>query len=658
MTERRIRSEPGLDVEAFRHDRSVYERPNARVRCGRASLWAKPCPRGPNADGSCGGVADCQPTRGKTGRFECRRPKHLGGPCATGPGPDGACAHRRPPCVPQPTLRTMRGRLALVAFCAVLALVIAFSGAVRIGSAGINSVEPGPLFGPHAGFAPKGACSTCHDAHGGDLSTLAAAFVEPTDMTEACTSCHTFAGDARKAHNTSFADRPDLDDVACNQCHLDHQGADADLTAIDDRICATCHTAPFTTFEPGHPAFGAGYPHRREASIKFDHASHINKHFSDAKVAERAPTSCAACHDVTTATNAVLPVKAAETCDGCHGSQITQRDIVVFRLPELATSEIDAEAVREVCGPTLADFERLEERMAAVEAGETMADEDAEDEEFESVSLDEMAPLASYVLDVDVDDMDAYGQPVQDLVMAMAEEGSAPLASALEDRLGVPATSLLAGLNPELVKRVACAWAANVEYEPPADPDNGGWFGDYLELKYRPMGHADPVLRAWIETSLAAPDEDERTAMLRETMLDPKEGPGACIKCHAVHDAAVDAEGPALMVEWTYHAEGQRAYYFYSHRAHLSLVHPTDVAMSTEQAGCQTCHGLDAAADFAASFNDTDPMTFASNFEDIRIETCAECHAEREVRADCRLCHRYHLEATFKPDMMGAFSQE
>ena len=126
MTERRIRSEPGLDVEAFRHDRSVYERPNARVRCGRASLWAKPCPRGPNADGSCGGVADCQPTRGKTGRFECRRPKHLGGPCAAGPGPDGTCAHRRPPCVPQPTLRTMRGRLALVAFCAVLALVIAF----------------------------------------------------------------------------------------------------------------------------------------------------------------------------------------------------------------------------------------------------------------------------------------------------------------------------------------------------------------------------------------------------------------------------------------------------------------------------------------------------------------------------------------------------
>lgn len=656
MTERRIRSEPGLDTDTFRHDRSAYERPTARLRCGRAAMWSTPCPRGPNPDGTCGGVADCQPARGRGERFECRRPANLGGPCAEGPGPDGACAHRRPPCAPQQTLRAMRGRLSLVALFVVAALVIAFSGPVSIGSTGLNSVEPGPLFGPHAGFAPKGACVTCHEAHDSDLAGLAKAFFSPADMTASCTNCHTFEGDARLAHNTRFAGRDDVSEVTCNQCHREHQGAMADLTVIDDRACATCHTDGFATFA-AHPAFAEGYPHTREASIKFDHASHINKHFSDPKVADRAPEACAACHDVTTATNAVLPLSAAETCDSCHANQITQRDIVVFRLPELEASELDADAVREACGPTLADFERLEERMAAMETGESMPDEEPA-EEFESVSLDEMAPLASFLLDVEPDDMETYGQPVQDLVMAMAEEGAAPLAAVIEDRLGAPAGVLLAGLSPELVKRVACAWAANVEYEPPADPDQGGWFGDYLELKYRPMAHVDPVIQGWINAALAAPADDERAEGLREALLDPKEGPGACMKCHAVHDADAGTDGPPLMVEWAFHAEDARPYHHYSHRSHLSLVQAGEAAMATTTAGCQVCHSLDAEADFAASFDDTDPTTFASNFEGIRIETCADCHAERAVRADCRLCHRYHLEATFKPDMMGAIAQE
>lgn len=649
MNDKRIRGDSWMDTTRFRHDRSPYERPVARMRCGRGALWDKPCVRGPNRDGTCGGTADCAPAKSAAGRYECRRPAALGGPCDDGPAPDGRCAVRRAPCAPRPTLRAWRGRFAFVAFAAVVALVAAFSGDVRLGSAGIDMIDPGPLFGPHAGFAPEGACATCHEAHGGGIGMLASAVFTGTDMTERCTTCHTFAGDVRAAHNTTFAERSDVPDVACNQCHKEHNGAEASLTAISDTACASCHGDPFDDFATGHPPFSAGYPYVREAAIKFDHVSHVSKHFADPKVADLAPTSCAACHDVTTATDAVRPKGYVEMCDACHGNQIAQRDMVVLRLPELAATELDAETVRAACGPTLADFERLEQRMEAMEAGSPMPEDETE-ETFDSVSLDEMTPLASYLLDVAPDDMEAYGSPMQELVMALADDGAAPLMALLEERFGAVAPNLLAGLNPELVKRVACAWAANVEYEPPADAEMGGWFGDYLELRYRPIAHADPVARAWIETALTAPEDDDNALALRDALLDPKEGPGACAKCHAVH---AGDEQAALEVGWLYSARADRPYHRYSHRAHLNLVDAGRAGMAASGGGCQFCHRLDPDTDFAASFDDFDPSTFASNFQGIRIETCAECHAERAVRADCQLCHRYHLEATFKPDMMG-----
>ena len=58
--------------------------------------------------------------------------------------------------------------------------------------------------------------------------------------------------------------------------------------------------------------------------------------------------------------------------------------------------------------------------------------------------------------------------------------------------LAVLGTVILAGvIAEELVKRVACAWAANLEYEAPADNALGGWHGDALELRYAPVGHGD-----------------------------------------------------------------------------------------------------------------------------------------------------------------------
>ncbi|MGH6720056.1 MAG: hypothetical protein ACREER_12120, partial [Alphaproteobacteria bacterium] len=474
----------------------------------------------------------------------------------------------------------------------------------------------------------------------------------PVDMTAKCTACHVLTGDARAAHNAAFPNRADLGPVACERCHRDHRGVNVDLSRIDDRACAGCHTMRFDDFATGHPPFPASYPHDREAAIKFDHASHIGKHFADPKVADRAPASCASCHDVATARATVLPKGYAETCAACHGDQITDRTIVLLRLPEFAANGFDAEAVTETCGPTLDAFERLVARVDALTAGDDVAGDDGAEEDYEAVSLDEMAAPAAFLLDVSVDDLDFYQAPMQELVMAMAEDGTVPLAELVANRLGVSTPALLSGLSPELAKRVACAWAANVEYEAPADTELGGWYGDYLELGYRPVGHGDAVARAWIETALAAVAKgDAAGAAMLDELIDPKQGVGACTKCHAVRAAG---DGGGLEVAWRFAGGGRRPYTHYSHRAHLGLVQAETAAIGTPGIGCRVCHLLDAEADFAASFDDVDPATFAGNFRAIDIATCAKCHAGRAVRADCRLCHRYHLEASFTPETMGA----
>ncbi len=69
--------------------------------------------------------------------------------------------------------------------------------------------------------------------------------------------------------------------------------------------------------------------------------------------------------------------------------------------------------------------------------------------------------------------------------------------------------------------------------------------------------------------------------------------------------------------------------------------------------GCKQCHVMAGKADYAASFSDYNRHSFVSNFAAIKQETCAECHATGQVRQDCLLCHEYHLEPSFKKQMLA-----
>ena len=247
--------------------------------------------------------------------------------------------------------------------------------------------------------------------------------------------------------------------------------------------------------------------------------------------------------------------------------------MVLVRLPELLERPAETSDVLEACGPTL-------EQLEAVRDGEEVEDE----EEFESVSSDQLSVLTSYLLGVAADDPDEYSETFRELLQSLMTDGSPALTDIVSEHVGdEEASRLFAGLNPEAVRQLACAWASNREYELPSEPRFGGWFGDFTELKYRPMEHADPVLQSWIEFAISAElkfeddDSQARTMAMRDSLLSPKEGPGACLKCHSVTSSE---EG--LSVNWTYEkvASVDRPHHWYSHNAHLRIVGVGGISLS------------------------------------------------------------------------------
>lgn len=652
-----------------------YERPNLAYRCGRERFWGKGCWAGPSQGGHCRGTQECTPYF-NDGRWECRRPAHAGGPCRFGPKPDGQCAWQLPPCVPRLTQRAVRHRLAFLAFAAAIAIIAAFVTFGPSTLAHFDSVSPGPLSGFHNQFTGEEGCAACHESHPLPTDQWVLAAFAPSDMSSQCLDCHTFGGPPLSPHNLDpITLAKPVKDVECTTCHTEHNGETGAISGVSDVQCKSCHTKKFDGFAEDHPPFSDNFPHREQTSVKFDHAAHLARHFEEPRYADRALKACSGCHLVNDADRRVQPGSYQETCAACHDDNIPARELTLLRLPEFLEDNMDHQAVREACGPTLDRYEMMVEQMEMLTetvqemaAGEEIDPADAEDvlaeiapeeeEDFYSVSVDTPTLFTGLILGVDVDDVDDYGEPVQTLIAEMVEDGIDPLKeriAAISDE--ETANALLAGLNPELIKRVACAWAANLEYEPPADMETGGWFGDFTEIKYRAMGHADPVARNWVEFALSsvpamAEDEDlfEVAVAFRDSIIDRKEGPGACAKCHSIIDAdAVDAETDGdevnLSVAWGFGRSQPPAYLMYSHAPHLNLL--------GRDLGCNTCHKIAGEADFAGAFDDFNPHRYVSNFAAIAKETCVECHAPGKVRQDCLLCHDYHYEPRFKLKMLA-----
>jgi predicted CXXCH cytochrome family protein len=665
-----------MNLERFSHTSSAYQRPTTAHRCGRAALWGKPCARGPNPDGTCGGTVECTPFLNDD-RWECRRLAAAGGPCEDGPLPNGDCCRSRLPCQPRLTLRALRGRITVLALLLPLVLVAATFTLDADSAAPLNSLSHGPLSGPHARFTDQQGCVACHRAHGAKAADWIAAAFKPADMTGQCIACHTLGGPERAPHNfpaglseaSAAATHGGPAETSCTMCHTEHRGIAARISTVSDAQCQTCHTDKFTAFRSGHPAFGPHYPYAVRTAINFDHLSHLAKHFPAAPKAS-VPEGCVTCHQIDKATRAVPVGDFETTCATCHRTQIVNRDLVAFVLPELSPAQfmaIDHEAAASACGPldseaagTLADA--LKTAEAAVKANDPQGD-------FVAVSDQQLAPVERLLTGVEGDgivDLDPQQPAVATLLgllPQMAKDGSAPLAQLIDQRFGAgQSAKLLAGLAPEIVRRAACAWSANAEYAG-KPPPGGGWYVDGVALKYKPSGHADTVVKAWVEAALmpgpAATGQADAAPLadFRSTLFDRQNGPGTCLGCHALTDTAAtgsEAESinsaSSLRIEWRNGVTEGGRYVRYSHRPHINLLGPgTD---------CQNCHLTNAEAAYGDAFNQVNPHHYESNFQGIRMEQCTSCHGAGEVRDDCTTCHNYHRQPGFRKLMMKQAKQE
>lgn len=583
------------------HRARTYERPDFPFRCGRERLWSLACGRGPNVDGSCGGVSECLPVR-KGDRWHCSRPASAGGACQNGPKPDGSCYINRPPCRPRSSMRAKRRHASLFALLVSLSIIATFF-ATSSGLFGFdrNLSIPGELTAAHANLIDGNRCGLCHEGHKREGFELVAAIVDYQDLSAQCINCHEFDGHALLPHNKPPLQAGGVDKLGCIACHTEHKGAEADIAALPDRDCHQCHepAAVFDDFSgrhgKPHPPFSQNYGRSASSMISFDHAKHLDVHFNKAEHQENRPKDCLACHEATEGPGDVTIPSFDVGCAACHEEDIRDRPLLLLAWPELEGMEAPSDDVRKAC------------RMTA----------SWDPEDFEAASYELPGLIEAFLMDIDPDDIEGYGASYQNLARLLALEGVKPLTDLVASK-GGDSKKLLTGLSPETVSRPACHWLANVEYEGFASPGEHGWLAEPLSLSYRPHGHADPTLKAWLDYGHGLSDDMASFDVvddLKVSLFDSETGPGSCISCHKIDD------GPAL--QWQ-SSSRQQAHTSFTHRPHLSLAKAEGGDL------CIGCHQLDRSASGMASFTT------------LTVSTCQECHGKDGVGASCATCHGYH----------------
>lgn len=586
-----------MNYENDDHQHSEYQRQTAKYRCGRAARWGAPCWQGPDARKKCGGTTECKPVK-RGDRYYCQRPESAGGACIEGPLPDGSCAHTHPPCRPRANIRYLRGRLALLGILFIIILVAIFSS--RDGGNNLM-INPGELSASHAGFPITDQCENCHKAHALPTTAWLFSAFEHEDMTTQCTQCHVFDGKADAPHNRQFKDTEKNTAIECISCHHEHKGADFDIRKVSNQTCSNCHENSFAHFSQ-HSPFPENFPHQQPQKIFFDHARHLSEYFveekwlnkpdRDTSVAEKAVDNCGFCHQLEAAKRDI-PVRDYDiTCAGCHDQQIKNRTMTVLTADDMSQS---------LLGLIQDDEDELESDEAAIQLIDDLAD----------------------------GGLEALTDKLTKSGLTEAEQHH-----------------LFKGLDAGMLQQTASIWRNEDEMDLD-DTIHFGWQvaedDDGAEaLLYRPDGHADEVIRAWVELYLKkAKDKDDDMAgdTLLE-LLDVEEGPGACGKCHGTlaGNHAIDAR-----TGWGRTPPQQRTYSSgFSHRPHIDLL--------GENRGCDACHKLSDDADYAAYFkhNGIDASQYHSGFNEIKMQVCTECHNSERISDDCQLCHIYHKGSGFK----------
>ncbi len=154
----------------------------------------------------------------------------------------------------------------------------------------------------------------------------------------------------------------------------------------------------------------------------------------------------------------------------------------------------------------------------------------------------------------------------------------------------------------------------------------GGWYRDdrRLAIRYRAIGHADPVLKAAIEAAASLPTTDaDRQALLSTQAI------SSCLRCHV---SATESTG-SWQANNLVRDRGQ--FTAFSHSPHLNIASLSD---------CTACHQVKQDFHFDVSTVSHLPHSPGSDFDPIRRHDCATCHTKTAAGDSCVGCHRYHID--------------
>ncbi|QDU69188.1 cytochrome c3 family protein [Engelhardtia mirabilis] len=513
-------------------------------------------------------------------------------------------------------------------------------------------VLPGPLSSNHAALGED--CGVCHAASpvavAGPLHGVVSDDLR-TEQSAKCLLCHSNLGDRPlAAHGGAVQLDPSTGaargpfsvpfdaggSLACASCHREHQGRSRSLTELGNSQCQTCHTDEFRGFGQGHPEFGE-LPDPSHRAILFDHRSHFVEHFAGA-AAEAAPASCTDCHEPDARGGHIGVISYSVACAACHddelrgAAQVEGSGLSLFSLPALDLVTLEDEGLD--VGRWAADSAEVETAMTS----------------FLTALAPELSPPA------DVDLLDLYGATESQLEAVgqwaagirsyyrdLSEQGQRSLvraASRLVDRelTDDEASALAGGLPAEVLRGALDAWlpsessvavsAATVDGDVGREGwvEGGGWYRQDLDftLRYRPVGHADPFIRAWSDLVGEAQGEGRSDGLgeLATLLRDPK-APGQCARCHA----RVQEPSGGWALRWT-RLEATPGLTHFSHATHFPLL---------DETGCHVCHqpaGIGSQGPGVAS---------ASSFAPLTREACASCHSSGGASDRCLTCHDYHV---------------
>jgi hypothetical protein len=175
-------------------------------------------------------------------------------------------------------------------------------------------VAPGAVIGAHSGFESR--CEECHQPRHGASNLRCQRCHDPSGAGRLTQSAHAYfgSGDPKKA-----AEQESLD---CARCHVEHRGRQAELHAVEQAECASCHFRSFS----GHPEFAVLRAKSQEVpGILFTHDRHVKEVIK--KRGGSAKDTCTTCHEPQAKAPEgakspdIEPIVFPKHCASCHAKE-------------------------------------------------------------------------------------------------------------------------------------------------------------------------------------------------------------------------------------------------------------------------------------------------------------------------------------------------